>query len=342
MNLKKIILCFLLVFPVTCFALAKHEVDPIYKSDTVELNVWGYSKMTYGAEKDFVSYPTRERMSIKYKEHWLAFAEIDVSHFLQPNAPYNPVTQAWVGYSFGKTDNIFSDVTIRAGSLLTAGALYLPPAYMTTTVASPTNPFGHYANGFQVSKIWKDVTVMADVTGATKLAIDNPQRMSRVETSQRVDWNAIKNKEGKTTLQLSLMNAWSNDVYHRMGLGVKYNPTPNLGLYAGMFRAHERLTPAKAITETGGYALAEYNLFKFRGGVLDLDVRPHAMIEKVNGPKDYTGYTGGVSFVLPEDGGYRRLNGSKVTFDYTNQTTTTDNGPKVEGSIFGIGILVFF
>jgi len=335
-------LSFILAVAVWSPALADHTVDSIFKNNDWDVNIWGYANISGEPGKDFMSYPTRIRTTVKYKEHWLAFTEVDVSHFFQSNAPYNPITQAWIGYNFGKTDNIFSDVMIRAGSILTSGGLYLPPAYMAVTAVSPTNPFGHYATGIQVSKVWKDFTFTADFTGASERSIQDPKRMSRFETSQRFDWNVMKNEKGKTALQLSLFNAWSADAYHRIGLGVKYRPFDDLGLYAGMFKSQEHLSDGRTENEIGGYVLADYNLFKFRDDFIDFDVRPHIMFEKTGGTKDYTGYTGGVSFVLPEDGTYGRLNGSKISVDLMNTTTQIENGPKVTDHPIMLNFRIFF
>ena len=344
MTLKKILLGFIFAFVVSAPTLADdHVVAPWYKSDNAEVSAFGYSNMTVGTEKDFMANQIRERITGKYK-NFTAFAEFDVAGLLDDRiAKPNYITQAWVGYNFGKEPlfgNMFSNTIIRAGSFLTAGGTPFYTAYQSIPIIDPYTPFAYYANGVQFqTDVTKNITITADVTGTSGLPITDNQRTGRTETSQRLDWNAIRNKDGKTTLQLSLMNAWS-DEFERTALRFKWSPIDRLDLYGNVFRANEQPIAKKATHETGGFAMVDYTLWKMGGNKLDLKVL--GMFEKRSGTINYTGYTGGVTLELPENGGYGRLGGSSVTADFTSGTTSIGNGPAIDDDSAMIRFRILF
>jgi hypothetical protein len=352
-NLKKLLVILILAFTVSLSAFAHRDDESIiYNKDGLSVNAWGYSYISGEAGKgNFMSYPTRGRVKVRYNEHWLVFAEVDFSHFMQQDAPDNPVTQLWGGYDFGKKalfGNMFRNTIVRAGSLLTAGGFYIGPAYQGITYFPPINPFGTFSNAIQAqTEIIPGVTITADVGGKTATPFyEFDKRMSRTEISQRVDWVATKDEIGKPNLILSLYNAtgFGENSYQRNAFSIKYSPIETLDLYAGMFKSVERISPTKTISETGGYALADYELYKVRSNlnlVPDFDIRTHAMFEKTNGYRDYTGYTGGVSLILNNEK-YGRQNGSKIVIDYMKTTTQMNDGPKVDDDAVGIGFLILF
>ena len=173
MSLKKLFIILVLAFAVSLPAFANRDDESIiFNKDGTIVNLWGYSYIAGDAKTgNFMSYPTRGRLKIQ-KGNWILFGEIDLSHFLQPNAPDNPITQLWGGYDFGKKalfGNMFQNTIVRAGSVLTAGGLYIGPAYKGITYLPPVNPFGHYGNGGQIqTDIIPGVTFTADVTGRTE------------------------------------------------------------------------------------------------------------------------------------------------------------------------------
>ena len=341
MTLKKIILSILFSLLISGQALAGHEVDPFYKSDDAKVSIWGYSNIVGGKDTEFKANIIRIRSTLEYK-NWTFFMENDIAG-LDERIKANYITQAWAGYNFGKEPlfgNMFSNTIIRAGGLLTAGGLYLPASYETIPVISQHNPFGSYANGAQIqTNIAKDVTLTADITGATGVPYNDANRNSRTETSQRVDWNAIKNDEGKTTLKLSLFNAWSTD-FHRLGLRFVASPTERFDIYGGIYRADEHAVGKRASVGTGGFILPEYTLWKMDGNKLDLKV--NAMYENMSGPINYNGYSGGLSLELPKEGGYGRFANSSVSADFTHSTTAIDNGPKVNDNVPMVRFRIFF
>lgn len=351
MSLKKTILSFLLAFfVISGSALAGRDDEPIYSKDEFSVSAWGYSYFSGNAlEGNFMSYPTRGRVKIR-NGNWIGFVEMDFSHLLQENAPDNPVTQLWVGYDFGKEalfGNMFRNTIVRFGSVLTGAGQYIGPAYMGITAVPPMNTFGSFGNGGQLqTEVIPGVTLTADVTGRTGVPFhDWKGRTSRVEMSERVDWVAKKSKTGKPELILSLYNATGGgeNSYQKNAFSMKYSPIDTLDLYAGAFQSKERVSPLKTLSETGGYALADYELYKVRDAWLvpDMNIRAHAMFEKASGWKDYTGYTGGLSFILSGKQ-YRRFEGSKVVVDYMKTTTQIEGGPKVNDNPVMLGILVFF
>lgn len=344
MTLKKIIACIVFVFLISAsgFASAEHKPEPIYKSENAEVSVWGYSNIVGGTEKDFMANQIRIRASAKYK-NWSFFMENDLAG-LDSRIAENYITQAWVGYNFKDplVGNMFSNTTVRAGSILTAGGLYFPPPYALIPVIGPKMPFKFYGYGVQVqTNVTKNIVLIADVTGKTGPTFnDFEARTSQIETSQRVVWNAMKNEGGKTTLQLSLSHMWS-DTANRVGVEAKYSPFNDLDLYSDVYFANEHPASTKAQTNTGGYALADYKVWSMEGNKLDL--RMHGMFEKAGGAIEYTGYTGGVSLVLPEDGPYgKRFGGTGVTADFTHSETAINNGPKVNDNVPMFRVRVFF
>ena len=255
----------------------------------------------------------------------------------------NYITQAWVGYTVkdAVVNDMFANTTFRVGSILTAGGQYLPAAYLGITVLPPINPFGAYGYGVQIqTDIVPGVTFTGDVTGTTgKRFNDLNARTSRFETSQRITWDAVQQKNGKTELQLQLTNAWS-DEFHKIALGAVLLPTDDLGLYGAIFRDSEHEDEKKPYTNVGGYVITDYRIWRMEGNKLDL--HSHVKVEKVMGNMDYTGYTGGLSLTLPEDGGYGRIGGSNVTFDVTKQSMSINNGPVVNDTVTGVNVRVFF
>jgi hypothetical protein len=335
MPFKKLLLSFLFALLVSSPVFANHEVEPLFKTDNAECSIWGYASFTGGTKQDFMANPIRLRTSCKYK-NFSFFMENDISGLDNRIHP-NYITQAWVGYNFGKeglVGNMFSDTTVRAGSVLTAGGLYLPPAYLAITIGSPSNPFHHYGYGVQLqTKITPSLTFIADVTGPTGPSFNDPQRFNGMETSQRLVWDVKKN------LQLSISNQKS-DISQRTGVGVKYSPTENLDLYGGGYRAKEEARSEKPGTTVGGYGLADYKVWGMKDNKLDL--RVHGMVEKTSGATNYTGVTAGTSLVLPENGPYGRLGGSSVTVDLLHSETKPNDGPKIEDDVVGIRVRVFF
>jgi hypothetical protein len=341
MTLKKTLSCFVFAFLFSGIALAEHKPDPIYKSEKAEVSIWSYANITGGTGRDFMANQIRTRISGKFG-NVVAFAEIDLAG-LDNRINENYVTQAWVGYNFKDplVGNMFSNTTVRVGSVLTAGGLYLPAPYLTIPVVGQKTPFKYFGYGVQVqTNITKDIVFIGDVTGTTGPAFnDFEARTSQVETSQRVIWDAMKNESGKTNLQLSLSHMWS-DVSNRVGFGVKYSPFADLDLYGGGYYANEHPISKKPQSNIGGYALADYKIWSMEGNKLDL--RVHGMFEKTDGTVKYTGYTGGVSFVLPEDGGYGRFGSSSATVDFTHGTTSINSGPAVEDNAVGARFRIFF
>jgi hypothetical protein len=339
---KSIIVLFVALFALFSFeVLAEHKPDPLYKSENAELSVWGYTNIAGGPEKDFMASPLRIRTSGKYK-NWSFFMENDIAG-LDSRVKENYITQAWVGYTIKDPliGNMFSNTTVRVGSIYTAGSQYLPAPFMTIPSIAQKNPFSYFGYGVQVqTNITKNLVVIGDVTGTTGPAFnDFEKRTSQIETSQRVIWDAIKDESGKTTLQLSLSHMWS-DASNRVGFGAKYSPFDDLDLYGGMYYANEHPNVKKPQTNTGGYALADYKVWSMEGNKLDL--RIHGMFEKTNGAINYNGYTAGASLILPEGGTYGRFSGSSITADFTHSETVINNGGTVSDNIPTIRFRVFF
>ncbi len=322
-------------------ALAEHNPEPLYQSENAKVSIWGYTNIVGGKDTEFKANQVRIRTSAEYK-NWRFFMENDIAG-LDDRIKANYITQAWVGYNFGKEPlfgNMFSDTTIRAGGLLTAGGLYLPASFETIPVVSQHNPFGSYANGVQIqTNVIKDVTLTADITGTTGVPFDDINRNSRTETSQRIDWKAMKDADGKTLLKLSLFNAWSTD-FHRLGFRFVASPTDRFDLYGGMYRADEHAVGKRATVGMGGFILPEYTLWKMDGNKLDLKV--NAMYETMNGSINYDGFSGGLSLELPKEGGYGRFANSSVSLDFTHSITSVDNGPKVVDNAPMVRFRIFF
>jgi hypothetical protein len=341
MTLKKIISCFVFAFLFSGIALGEHKPDPIYKSDKAEVSLWSYANITGGTGRDFMANQIRTRISGKYG-NIVAFAEIDLAG-LDSRIAENYITQAWVGYNFKDPlfGKMFFNTTVRVGSIYTAGSQYLPAPFLTIPAIGQKTPFKYFGYGAQVqTNVTKDIVVIADVTGTTGPAFnDFEARSSQIEASQRVIWDAMKDKGGKTTLQLSLSNMWS-DVSNRVGFGIKYSPLNDLDLYAGGYYANEHPISKKAQSSAGGYVLADYKVWSMEGN--KLDVRAHGMFEKSVGMIDYTGITAGVSLVLPEGGAYGRFGSSSTTVDFTHGTTGINNGPVVEDNTVVARFRLFF
>ncbi|MCK9351426.1 MAG: hypothetical protein WCT49_02465 [Candidatus Paceibacterota bacterium] len=345
--MKKIIIRILFIFFISFGAFAAgHEVEPIYKKNDLEVNVWGYTNIVGGSEQDFMASQFRIRTGLKYKEHWLAFVETDIAG-LDSRVHANYITQGWVGYNFGKeglVGKMFSDTTIRGGLLMTAGEMYLPASYATIPAGKGYSPFKHYASGIQVqTMITPRLLFIGDVTGSTGLPYNDKDRWSsgKIETSQRLQWDAIKNTAGdKTILQLALMNAWS-DEFHKIGVTAKWSPTKNFDWYNGAFRSSTHLPGHRPYTETGWFTLPDYKLWSMKDNKLDL--RVHAVYEeRTGGPISGRSETAGIALVLPKDGGYGRFKDSSVTLDFTHSDTRADGGPNVSDNAIMTRVRIFF
>ncbi|MCX6739410.1 MAG: hypothetical protein NT098_05190 [Candidatus Parcubacteria bacterium] len=342
MALKKIAISVLLAFLVSSLVFANDQNEPFFKSGDAQCSIWGYASFTVGPEQDFMGAPIRTRTSCTYKK-FSFFMENDLSG-LDSRIPANYITQAWVGYNFGKEGligNFFSNTTIRAGSLITAGGLYLPPAFMAVSIKSPNNPFQSFGYGVQVeTKVTPTLTFIGDVTGATGPAFNDPKRFDRTETSQRLIWDAVKdNTTGQPKLQLSVSNQWSNES-QRIGFGAMYRATKDLDLYGGVYHNDEHPRTGKASTGNGGYALIDYKLWGMEGNKLDLRVM--GLFNKAVGDTEYTSYSAGPSLILPKEGGYGRFGGSSVTVDFSHSNTKTTDGPEVSDNAIMTRVRIFF
>ncbi len=343
MTLKKFAMSFLLAFLFLSSAFANDQNEPFFKSGDAQCSIWGYASITGGSEQDFMGAPIRTRTSCTYKK-FSFFMENDLSG-LDSRIPANYITQGWVGYNFGKeglAGNFFSNTTIRAGSLITAGGLYLPPAYMAISIESPHNPLFHaYGYGVQVeTKITPNLTFVGDVTGTTGPAFNDPKRFDRTETSQRLIWDAVKDKTtGLPELQLSVSNQWSSES-QRIGFGAMYRATKDLDLYGGIYRSDEHPRDGKASIGHGGYALADYKLWSMEGNKLDLRIM--GMFNKTVGDTDYTSYSAGPSLVLPKEGGYGRFGGSSVTVDFSHSDTKAPGVPETTDNAIMTRVRIFF
>jgi len=339
---KKLIACFLFTLFTSSPVFAGHDSEPIYKKGDAECSIWGYSNVIGGSKRDFMADQIRTETSCKYKS-FSFFMENDIAG-LNDRIPANYITQAWVGYNFGKAGlfgNMFSDTTIRAGSLVTAARLYQPAAYATIPIEDPTNPFHPYGYGVQIqTKITPNLTFVGDITGATGLPFDNPRRFEGTETSQRLAWDAVHDKEtGRTKLQLSLFHQWSAEA-DKIGFGAKYSPTENLELYGGVYHMDEHAPSKKPGESNGGYVLADQKVWSMKNNKLDLRVM--GMVEKTTGKEDYTGVSVGPSLVLPKNGGYGRLTDSSVTVDLTHSKTSIDGGPQINDNAIMTRFRIFF
>ncbi|MCX6736005.1 MAG: hypothetical protein NTZ13_02885 [Candidatus Parcubacteria bacterium] len=342
MALKKIAISFLLAFLFSSSAFANDQNEPFFKSGDAQCSIWGYASFTVGPEQDFMGAPIRARTSCTYKK-FSFFMENDLSG-LDSRIPANYITQAWVGYNFGKEGligNFFSNTTVRAGSLITAGGLYLPPAFMAISIESPNNPFQPFGYGIQFeTKIMPSLTFVGDITGATGPAFNDPKRFDRTETSQRLIWDAVKDNEtGRPKLQLSVSNQWSNES-QRIAFGAMYRATKDFDLYGGIYRSDEHPRGGKTSIGNGGYVLADYKLWSMEGHKLDLRVM--GMFNKTVGDTDYTSYSAGPSLILPKEGGYGRFGGSSVSINLSHSNTKTTQGPEITDNAIMTRVRIFF
>lgn len=338
MTPKKLALLFLLALFVSSSAFSNSDNTPFFKTDNAECTSWGYTNIIGGPDTDFAANVIRLRTNCRYK-NFSFFMENDIAG-LNPNITENYITQAWVSYNFGKkgiVGNLFGNTAIRAGSIITAAMLYLPAPYETIFVRSQDNPFNPFGYGIQLqTKITPNLLFVADITGTTTPAFNDSERWDGLETSQRLVWDALHNaKTGKTQLQLSLFHQWS-DTADRIGFGTKYSPTEDLDLYGGAYRTSEDLKGESV----GGYALADYKLWSMENNALEL--RAMGMVEASEGVRQYLGFSGGLSLVLPKDSGYGRFGGSSATVDFTHSNTKTNDGPEIDDNAIMTRIRIFF
>lgn len=337
MTLKKLLpFLFSAIFASSVFA--DRQVDPFFKTDNAECSAWGYSNIVGGTDQDLTASAIRLRTGCKYK-NFSFFMENDAAG-LNDDVATTSITQAWVAYNFGRESlfgNMFSDTTIRAGSIVTAARTYLPSAYETIPVEGPTNPFHPYGYGVQIqTKITPHLLFVGEVTGSTTPKFDDTERWNGVETSQRLVWDASSDHEtGKADLQLSLFHQRS-DLSEKIGIGIKYYPTEDLDLYGGIYRISED-TKGNSL---GGYALADYKLWGMKNNALDLRIM--GMVETMNGSREYAGFSGGLSLVLPKNGGYGRFADSSATIDFTHATSRTSGGPEIEDNTIMTRFRIFF
>ncbi|TRZ53296.1 hypothetical protein D4R99_01070 [bacterium] len=338
MTLKNLALFLLLSVFASLSVFADNGREPFFKTDNAECSVWGYANIVGGTDSDFTANAIRLRTSCKYKS-FSFFMENDIAG-LNDEVAANYITQAWVAYHFGKegmVGDMFGDTTIRAGSIVTAARMYLPAAYETIPVEGPANPFHPYGYGVQIqTKITPNLLFVGDVTGTTTPAFDDSERWNGTETSERLVWDALHDGEmGKTNLQLSVFHQES-DTADRIGFGIKYNPTENLDLYGGLYRTDEKIKGEN----TGGYALADYKLWSMENNALDLRIM--GMVEMKGGSSPYTGFSGGLSLVLPQNGGYGRFAGTSATVDFTHSNTTINDGMDTDDNLLMTRIRIFF
>lgn len=218
----------------------------------LEIKVYGFSQYRFqdSSGNDCVSEgklsALRLRTDLKLRR-WGLNSEIDFADMDEEGGN-------WLRYIHLNYD-INEDWQVRVGRLFLAAGYATPAPFMLETVNYPkADPFACYAWGVQVAgKFGDGWSLLADVTGRSGVAFDDPRCWDRLEFSGRLQ----KKYEAWTTggtIQLS-------EDFFRFGLDTTWKPNEKFYLRAGGY--YGKNNDSRVSNHFGAYALAVYRPTKW-------------------------------------------------------------------------------